>query len=228
MSLLRSILFDNLGLKLIALLMALLVYLNAYTERPASMVVSFPVEIEGLPDSLALYGPRPEPVQAELRGTGKQLIRIRLNEPKLQVSVAGVGPGRVERSISEPDLPIGASAGLSVERLIGPRMVQLQIDHRSERRIPLAARVSGMPAAGTQWTGEVILEPAILKVTGPNRALADLAGRARPNVRIDGRRDTVRAVATPQTLPPWCKADPPTAHVRVPIVHAVPTVHTAP
>ena len=222
MNLLRLLLFDNLGLKLIALLMALLVYLNAYTERPASMVVSFPVEIDGLPDSLALYGPRPEPVQAELRGTGKQLIRLRLNEPKLQVSVAGVGPGRFERSISEPDLPIGASAGLSVERLIGPRMVQLQIDHRSERRVPLAARVSGTPAAGTQWGGEVIIEPPTLRVTGPSRALADLDSLVLSTVRIDGRRDTVRAQAAPVTLPPWCKAEPASARVLVPVVHAAP------
>jgi len=222
MNLLRSLLFDNLGLKLIALLMALLVYLNAYTERPASMVVSFPVEIDGLPDSLALYGPRPEPVQAELRGTGKQLIRLRLNEPKLQVSVAGVGPGRFERSISEPDLPIGASAGLSVERLIGPRMVQLQIDHRTERHVPLAARVSGTPAAGTQWPGDVIIEPPTLRVTGPTRALADLDSLVLATVRIDGRRDTVRALVAPVTLPPWCKAEPASARVLVPVVHTAP------
>lgn len=222
MNLLRSILFDNLGLKLIALLMALLVYLNAYTERPASMVVSFPVEIEGLPDSLALYGPRPDPVQAELRGTGKQLIRIRLSEPRLRVSVAGVGAGRFERSITEPDLPIGASAGLSVERLIGPRMLQLQIDHRTQRRVPLAARVSGTPATGMEWAGDVIILPPTLHVTGPSKALADLDSLVLSTVRIDGRRDTVRALVTPQTLPPWCTADPVNAHVLVPIVRATP------
>ena len=222
MNLLRSILFDNLGLKLIALLMALLVYLNAYTERPASMVVSFPVEIEGLPDSLALYGPRPDPVQAELRGTGKQLIRIRLSEPRLRVSVAGVGAGRFERSITEPDLPIGASAGLSVERLIGPRMLQLQIDHRTQRRVPLAARVTGAPAAGMEWTGDVIVQPPALHVTGPSKALADLDSLVLSPVRIDGRRDTVRSLVVPQTLPPWCTADPPSARVLVPIVHSTP------
>ena len=37
MSLLRGLLFDNLGLKLTALLLALLVYLHVYTERPAHM-----------------------------------------------------------------------------------------------------------------------------------------------------------------------------------------------
>ncbi len=215
MNLLRSILFDNLGLKLIALLMAMLVYLNAYTERPASMVVSFPIEIDGLADSLAILGPRPDAVQAELRGTGKQLIRLRLTEPRLRVSVAGVSAGRFERSISEPDLPIGSSAGLSVERLIGPRMLQLQIDHRGQRRVPVAARVSGTPGGGAVWSGEVRLLPPSVMVSGPAKELSLIDSLILPTVRIDGRRDTVRALLAPATLPPSCSADPPQVRVLV-------------
>jgi len=217
MSLLRAILFDNLGLKLIALLMALLVYLNAYTERPATMVFSFPVEVEGLPDSLSLVGPRPEPVQAELRGTGKQLIRLRLAEPRLRVSVGGVAAGRFERSIAEPDLPIGASQGLSVERLIGPRMIQLQIDHRIIRFVPLAARVSGAPGTGATWSGQVIIQPSVAKVTGPAKSLADLDSLVLAPIRIDGHRDTVRAQVPAQALPLWCTAEPTSARVLVPL-----------
>jgi len=222
MSLLRAILFDNLGLKLIALIMALFVYLNAYTERPATMVFAFPVEVDGLPDSLSLAGARPEPVQAELRGTGKQLIRLRLAEPRLRVSVAGVAPGRFERSIAEPDLPIGASAGLSVERLIGPRMIQLQIDRRVERFIPLAARVTGSPGSGAMWTGHVILQPATVKVTGPAKVLAEIDSLVLAPIRIDGHRDTVRAFVPAQSLPPWCSAEPASAHVLVPLVRQAP------
>ena len=39
MSVLRGWLFDNLGLKFTALLLALLVYLNVYTDRPTTMLV---------------------------------------------------------------------------------------------------------------------------------------------------------------------------------------------
>src|SRR6185503_14063461 len=35
MNLIRGLLFDNIGLKLVALLVAVLVYLNVYTDRPA-------------------------------------------------------------------------------------------------------------------------------------------------------------------------------------------------
>jgi len=84
---LRELLFENLGLKLAALLLALVVYLNVYTDRPADMIVSFPIELEGLADSLAIAGPVPAVLQAELRGTGKQLLRLRLTEPPVKISL---------------------------------------------------------------------------------------------------------------------------------------------
>jgi len=82
MNVFRGMLFDNLGLKFTALLLALLVYLNVYTDRPTTMLVSFPIEYAELDDSLSLSGPVPSVVQAELRGTGKQLIFMRVKEPR--------------------------------------------------------------------------------------------------------------------------------------------------
>ncbi|HTO91822.1 MAG TPA: hypothetical protein VMJ70_11885 [Candidatus Sulfotelmatobacter sp.] len=218
MTTLRGLLFDNLGLKLIALLIAVLIYLNAYTERPATLVVSFPIQLDGLADTLSLSGPMPSVVQAELRGTGKQLIRLRLTEPRLRVSLAGVGAGRFERAIAETDLPISNSSGVTVERLIGPRMLQVQIDHRAKKMVPLAGRVDGAPASGDAWDGTVILIPPRVLVTGPAKVLADLDSLEMPTVRIDGRRDTVRALLAPESVPDWCTTDPALVHVLVPVV----------
>src|SRR5437867_5982274 len=106
MSTLWGWLFDNLGLKLVALLLALLVYLNVYTDRPATLIVSFPLQVVDLADSLSLSGPVPASVQAELRGGGKQLLRMRLTEPQVKLSLAGVGVGRFERALTPADLPL--------------------------------------------------------------------------------------------------------------------------
>src|SRR5512134_3926830 len=89
MNLLRSLLFENLGLKFTALLLALLVYLNVYTDRATTMLVSFPLEYQDLPESLVVSGPAPAMVQARLRGTGKQLIFMRVKEPRLNLSLEG-------------------------------------------------------------------------------------------------------------------------------------------
>ncbi len=215
MNVIRGLLLDNLGLKLVALLMALLVYLNVYTDRPATMIVSFPLQLADLPDSISLSGPVPAAVQAEIRGTGKQLIRLRLTEPHLSVSLAGVATGRFERAFSAADLPL--SEGLEVERMVGPRMLEIDLDRKRVLRIPVAARVEGAPAAGVAHSGAVVVDPARVTLTGPAKVIAKLDSIALATVRIDGRRDTVRVQVGPDALPDWCTMTPATVTVTVPL-----------
>lgn len=218
MSLIRGLLFDNLGLKLVALLMALLVYLNVYTDRPATMIVSFPLQLADLPDSISLSGPVPAAVQAEIRGTGKQLIRLRLTEPHLSVSLAGVSTGRFERAFSAADLPL--TEGLEVERMVGPRMLEIDLDRKRALRVPVAARVEGAPAVGVARSGGVSVDPARVTLTGPAKVIAKLDSITLATVRIDGRRDTVRVQVGADALPDWCTMAPATVTVTVPLRRA--------
>lgn len=221
MSVLRGLLFDNLGLKLTALLLALLVYLHVYTERPARMMLSFPVQITDVDTTLSLLGPAPVAVMAELRGTGKQLIRLRLGEPAIKISLAGVARGRFERALTADDLPLRITDGVQVERMVGPRTLELQLDRKIRRHVPVAARVQGVPAAGAAMDGEVSPHPGTVLVIGPEAAVAKLDSVRLAGVRIDARRDTLRAQAAPKDLPDWCTTDPPVVTVQVPI-HRLP------
>lgn len=216
MNLVRALLFDNIGLKLVALLMAVLVYLNVFTDRPAVMMVSFPLVIEDLADTLSLSGPVPELVQAELRGTGKQLIRLRLTEPRVRISLAGVEAGRFERSLSAEDLPLSGE-GIKVERLVGPRTVELHVERQAERSLPVRAPVLGEPAPGFT-IGEVAIAPATVRVRGPRSAVAALDTVALQPVRLEGRRDTLRTRTGAAALPVWTRMDPEAVEVMVPVV----------
>jgi len=221
MNVLRGILFDNLGLKFVALLLAVLIYLNVYTDRPATMVVSFPLQITDLADTLALSGPVPSAIQAELRGTGKELIRLRLREPMVRISLAEVGAGMFERAIDARDLPLG-EAGPAVERLIGPLLVQLHVERRSRFALPVAARVEGVTADGFAWSGETLLDPTTVVVSGPRSALAQIDSVVLATASIDGARDTVTLELAPDALPEWCEATPALVRVRLPVSPATP------
>jgi YbbR domain-containing protein len=212
MSLLRGLLFDNLGLKLTALLLAVLVYLHVYTERPAQMMFSFPIQLTEVDTTLSLSGPVPSAVVAEVRGTGKQLIRLRLAEPVLKVSLSGVARGRYERLITEADLPVSAADGIQIDHLVGPRTLGLELDRKVRRRLPVAVRIEG----GGVW-GTPSIDPPYVTVTGPENAVAAMDSVVLGVVRVDSRRDTTRARVTPATLPDWTVSDPPEVTVRVPV-----------
>ena len=215
MNVLRGWLFDNLGLKLTALVLAVIVYLNVYTDRSGTMLLSFPLDFADLPDSLSLSGPAPAVVQAELRGTFKQLISLRVREPRLRIPMGGAAPGHFTRALVPSDLPLPAGGAIAVENLVGPRVIEVDVDRRSRRDVPVAFRVDGSPAAGYAWGGVAILSPPVVHVTGPHAALQHLDSLRLAPVRIDGRRDTVRVDAAIPTLPDWCVADPPVVRVKL-------------
>jgi hypothetical protein len=215
MNVFRGMLFDNLGLKFTALLLALLVYLNVYTDRPTTMLVSFPIEYAELDDSLSLSGPVPSVVQAELRGTGKQLILMRVKEPRMKLSLAGARRGRLDRALAPSDLPLPAEGGIAVENLVGPRVVTLDIDRKAHRDVRVIARVTGQPAPGFHWAGVALVDPVRVRVTGPEQVLLGLDSLVLAPVHVEGRRDTVSALVAPERLPDWCSAEPAMVTVRL-------------
>jgi hypothetical protein len=216
-SLLRGILFDNLGLKLVALLLAVMVYLNVYTDRPAIMLMAFPLQFTDLSDSLALAGPVPAQIRAEVRGTGKQLIRLRLTEPSVKISLAGLGVGHFERVIDVSDLPLPQNSKLQLERMVTPRTIELDVDRRVQKQVPVALRVAGTPAPGFAWDGGATIEPATVTVSGPAREIATIDSVRFTTIAITGRRDTLTARVPPSRLEPGCTSDPPVVEVKLAI-----------
>ena len=170
------------------------------------------VQFSGLADSLTLAGPAPPEVRAEISGTGKAVIALRLNRPPLVVSLARVGIGQFERSVRAADLPL--TRGLEVDRLIGPRMITLEVDRKLRRRLPVSARLEWAPPSAGRPVG-VTLEPLSVAVIGPARIVSRLDSIALAAVRVDGRRDTVRAEVGPGSLPERCTMDPPAVRVTV-------------
>jgi YbbR domain-containing protein len=215
MNVFRGMLFDNLGLKFTALLLALLVYLNVYTDRPTTMLVSFPIEYAELDDSLSLSGPVPSVVQAELRGTGKQLIFMRVKEPRVKLSLAGARRGRLDRALAPSDLPLPEGGGITVENLVGPRVVTLDIDRRIHREVRVTPRVTGQPAPGYHWAGVALVDPPHVRVSGPEAVVLGLDSLVLAPVHVEGKRDTVSALVAPERLPDWCSAEPAMVTVRL-------------
>jgi hypothetical protein len=212
MSGLGGFLFDNLGLKLVAVLLALVVYLHVYTERPATMTLSFPVEARDVPDSLVVTAAEPAAVAAELRGTGKQLIRLRLTEPRVRLSLAGARSGTHLRRITGDDLPVGEPGPLEVVRLVGAEEVEFRVERIVSRSVRVVARFGGLPAGAPlpAWSAQ----PASVLLRGPRTTVAGIDSLVLEPVRMRGGRDTTRVLARVVDLPANCTADPEAVVVR--------------
>jgi len=210
-------LLDNLGLKVFALVLALLLYAHVYTDRTIEETVYFPLLLEHLPDSLAIASTPPSAVGVKLRGTGKQLLRLRYLKPPLRLSLAAVAPGTFQRTLGAADMPLSGTTDVTVVGMVDPAEVRFDVTRRGVRQVAVLVTLLGAPARGSLVSGPTLVQPAVVRLTGPEAWVARQETLRTEPLSIAGRRDTLEVVQPLVAPPGWARVVPAAVRVRVPI-----------
>ena len=173
---LRSLFFDNLGLKLASFFLAALLYAHVVTEQQRETVVSLPLSISGLADTLAIRGTPPAHVGVTVRGKWKDLIRLGLSNPLLPLDLAGIGPGPYVEGITAEKVaarafPPELAKLVEVTAIGDPGEVAFAIEPKVEKWVAVRARLTGDVAPGWRLAGGPSVEPESVLVTGPLSAV---------------------------------------------------------
>ncbi len=204
----RGILFENLGLKLASVLLALLVYAHVVTEQERESVVQIPIAAVGLADTLTGIGELPPRVAVKVRGKWKDLIRLNLTRPFLSIDLATAKPGMFRTSITADDIsrraiPPELARLISVTEVLEPRSVDLAIEAKATRSLPVRARIVGTPAEGYVLNRNPEVEPESVRVIGPARAVQRIDTLYTVAVDITGERERIQrqvALALPANV----------------------------
>jgi YbbR domain-containing protein len=204
----RDILFENLGLKAASLLLAFLLYAHVVTEQEREQVVQIPIAAVGLADTLTSVGELPKRVAVHVRGKWKDLIRLNLTRPFLTVDLAAAKPGMFRTSITADDvsrraIPPELSRLITVTEVQDPRTVDLTIEPKITRSLPIRARVVGTPAPGYVLERSPAVDPESVRVMGPARLVQQIDTLYTVAVDITGEREKIQrqvALAMPANV----------------------------
>jgi YbbR domain-containing protein len=193
----RDILFGNLGLKLASLFLALLLYAHVVTDQQREQVLQIPVTVTGLPDTLVAVGSRPERVGVKIRGKWKDLIRLGLTSPYLSLDLAHAAPGPFHATIAAGDvteraLPPELSKLVAVTEVLEPRTVELTIEPKRAKWVPVRPRLSGASPAGFRLLEPARATPDTVRVEGPASVVAALDTLDTLPVDITGERERIQ------------------------------------
>jgi YbbR domain-containing protein len=158
---------ENLGIKLAAVALTLLVYFHVRTEREDELTFRVPVVLKGLPDSLTWTGELPKDVNVTLNGRLKNLIRLRLAPMHIDVDVSQAGPGRFQRTLSSGDVPVPAGSNLLVTHFAGPEHLDILIERKMSKQVRVLPALLGRPPDGFVLTDSATASPESTTVTGP-------------------------------------------------------------
>jgi YbbR domain-containing protein len=209
--------FRHLGLKFLAITIAVLLWLTVAGEPIVERSLVAPLELKNKPENLELINP-PGSVNVHVRGLSSVLGQI---DPGTVIAVLDLGtatPGRRIFHITPNQVQV--PNGVEV-LLVTPGTIALQIDLSGAKTVPIKPATDGEPAAG-YVVGSITVSPPTVEVVGPMSALRDLKEATADPISISGATSRVEdSVSVAVIESPLVRLrNPQTATVTVEIVPA--------
>jgi len=184
--------FRHLGLKLMAVALAMLLWLIVAGDHLVERSLRVPLEFRNIPPELELVGDPPTEVDVRLRGSSALLGRLEPRDIVAVLDLASARPG--SRMFHLRSDEVRAPYGVEVAQVI-PGTLAVDLEKSGRRTVPVVPALDGEPAPGFV-IGRVTSEPPTVEVAGPESRLRQLTGATTEPVQITGSRARVHDIVT--------------------------------
>lgn len=187
----RLFVFRNLGLKVLSICIAGLLWLVVGGDRVVERAIRVPIAFENVPPGVEIVGDAPEAVVIRVRGASGTLGRLVPGDVSAVLDVRQARPGRRPFTLSSE--LVNVPAGIEVLQM-SPSTVTIAFEATGVRLVPVRAAIEGEPARGMRIE-RITTEPETVEVSGPESSLRRLRQVDTEPVVVTGltatRRETV-------------------------------------
>ncbi|HKW14314.1 MAG TPA: CdaR family protein [Candidatus Krumholzibacteria bacterium] len=182
----------NLGAKLLALVVAALVWFNASGQEQVVRTRTVPLVFEGLPDSLAVATPLPETAEVRVVASRRQLVTVGFRRVSVVTDLSGFGPGRHRVSFGS-DAIRGLGLVPGAAQVTSPDHVDFEVEPMAIRRVQVSLATTGeLPHSVVPVEDGVVIEPAWVTIRGPASMLERVQHVSTRALDLSKVRETVQ------------------------------------
>jgi YbbR domain-containing protein len=209
--------FRNFGLKVLAVVLATLLWLVVSREETVERSVRVPLELQQVPGGLDLMSEPPNTVDVLVRGASDAVSRMSQGDLVAVLDLRSARPGRRLFPLTPQD--VRAPFGVEVVE-ITPSTVSMTFEKEGSRIIPIAPSVEGRPNPG-YVIGQIKSTPSSVLVVGPEGALDRVKAAMTEPVQVNGATAPVQEAVTVGVSDPYLRLKVPvTANVVVNVIPA--------
>ena len=167
-------LIDSIGVKLVALIVALMIWFNASGQQEAKRNYVANLRFVNLPDSLTLTGRIPSEAELSVTGTRRDLFFMGFRKISVMVNMARARPGRFSQRLSVSDVLLPPNVEPGDVRILSPFSVEVGIERLLSKRVWVAVILSGSLVQNQLLNEVPNARPDMVVVTGPESAVKPL------------------------------------------------------
>ena len=180
--------FRHLGLKVLSLVLALLLWMVVSGEETVERGLRVPLELLQVPAGLELTGEVPATVDVRVRGASGTLSRVTTGDVVAVLDLHSARSGRRLFPLT-PD-QVRVPFGVEVVQ-VQPSAIAMAFESSASRQVPVVPAVDGRPAPG-YVVGQMTADPKTVEVIGPETAVRRVTEALTEPVSVSGARDHVR------------------------------------
>ena len=183
---LRAALFEDWWLKLLALLIALAIWLGVTSQRAPATVPLRDVPLSFLlPEDVEISN---EPIEklrlVTLQGRRDELDRLDRHNLDAAVDVKDLRLGERVVRLTPENVTMNLPAGVRVLK-VEPESVALRLERRIEREVAVVPRLEGKPPAGYEVRGWQVSPPRV-RVRGPQSLVSAMESMPTETISLEG------------------------------------------
>ena len=216
-------LFRDIRLKLLALGLALALWMSVAWEPVVERHLDVPLGIQNVPAGLEL-AEVPATVAVRVRGASSIVSGLAPGDVMAILDLTGEHPGHRRLFDMFSAGRLRAPFGVEVTRVVPPTIAVALERTGSPRAVPIVPEIEGHPAEGFVVAG-ISAVPAAVDVVGPERRLAQLAEALTEPVTIAGASEPVRATVAVAVADPLLRLTGPRSAVVTVDIEAEPIPH---
>jgi len=193
--------FSNIGLKIAALFLAMLLWFHATTDRIFVYDFELPLVLSGIPSDLILASEIPSKVKVKVRGKGKQLIKYFLSDKEgITLDVSKFRANEISYTIRPEVVTLPKDLSLEVAEVDSPKWIKIQLDYSLEKEIPVRSQIELIPQSGYVQLDSLKLKPEKVSISGP-RTLVRKIGWVDTERKVLGSLSTSASGSIPLIIP---------------------------
>jgi YbbR domain-containing protein len=185
--------FENLWVKLAALILAVLLWFHVATNKVYEDTITLPIHQVIIPEKLVLTQPPPDSATVLVSAVGKRLLRSDWKRSGLKWTINKDNPGKYRIDLTPENLALTQTEKVEIIEVIEPREWGVGLDRKVEKNLPVRSRVIVKPDDGYAIKGEDSVFPGAVRAVGPASLLdkikqmetaAESLERARNDLKI--------------------------------------------
>jgi YbbR domain-containing protein len=180
--------FRQLGLKMLAITLAVVLWVTVAGEHVVERSLRVPLEFRNMPEALEIVGNTPDTVDVRLRGSSAVLSRVQSGEIVAVIDLSSARSGSRLFHIRNDE--VRAPFGVDVSQVV-PSTLALELEKSARRTVPVVPAIEGDPAPGFV-VGRFVSEPATVEIVGPDSHVRQVAEATTEPVSVKDAKARVR------------------------------------